>query len=332
MRPVQRAFQKRDVRFDHVQHHVHRACFVVAQHAVLFLQVVQIERQLCDWERKVSVVYWTMYGQTVRVIGPNSHQLRDKTVCLDLGKTRYVPASSSPRDGSTSAPVRMMFSRGGGFRPPRRAADPPLAPWLATPPSFATPTPQSPIPSIVPSPPLRPWFKSASNRVWKKETPSMPAMNMSLTTTENCWPFFKRASAPGAMNKKTSVGRDVYIRDWTGYRGVTCGKLTQGPVSIYHSTPVRVTSTGKQGRVIAPIAEAERGEMKKLTDPVRLVRDVAPVPEHAAALVDEKVRLHAFVFDVQNRKVRGDRGYVRIVKGVVEGGRHAVVEGVRPRG
>ena len=26
---------------------------------------------------------------------------------------------------------------------------------------------------------------------------------------------------------KVSVGRDVYIRDWTGYRVVTSGKLTQ---------------------------------------------------------------------------------------------------------
>ena len=46
---------------------------------------------ICGWgPRKGSVlsgtkchvlgVYWTMYGQTVRVIGLNSHQLRDKTV------------------------------------------------------------------------------------------------------------------------------------------------------------------------------------------------------------------------------------------------------------
>jgi hypothetical protein len=26
---------------------------------------------------------------------------------------------------------------------------------------------------------------------------------------------------PGTIEKKVSVGRDVYIRDWTGYRGVT---------------------------------------------------------------------------------------------------------------
>ena len=32
-------------------------------------------------------MYWTMYGQTVRVIGPNSHQLRYNSR-LDLGKVQ----------------------------------------------------------------------------------------------------------------------------------------------------------------------------------------------------------------------------------------------------
>ena len=36
-------------------------------------------------------VYWAMKGQTVTVIGPYSHQLRDKTVCLDLRNAQYVP-------------------------------------------------------------------------------------------------------------------------------------------------------------------------------------------------------------------------------------------------
>ena len=36
-------------------------------------------------------VYWTMYGQTVRVIGLNIHQLRGKTGRRDLGNAQYVP-------------------------------------------------------------------------------------------------------------------------------------------------------------------------------------------------------------------------------------------------
>ncbi len=41
-----------------------------------------------------------------------------------------------------------------------------------------------------------------------------------------------RRSRPGTINKKVSVGRDVYIRDWTGYRGVTSGKLAQYCVNL----------------------------------------------------------------------------------------------------
>ena len=43
--------------------------------------------------------------------------------------------------------------------------------------------------------------------------------------------------------KKVSVGRrKKCTRDWQGYRGVTSGKVTRGPVSFYHSAPVTVTA------------------------------------------------------------------------------------------
>eukprot|EP00982_Pelagococcus_subviridis_P002523 19226-Pelagococcus_subviridis.AAC.6 len=78
-----------------------------------------------------------------------------------------LSSSSSSRSGSISAPVRIKFRRNSLPPPP-------------------------------PPPPPRtndPTFRRLENSAWKNDTPSIPAMKMSLTTATNCSPVCSRSSA-----------------------------------------------------------------------------------------------------------------------------------------
>jgi hypothetical protein len=74
----------------------------------------------CAHERKVSVLYIAMYGQTVASFG--------KTVCQDLGNAQYVPVPALPGSGLSPPEPRARWTRLGIKRPQRTHP----GTWLST--------------------------------------------------------------------------------------------------------------------------------------------------------------------------------------------------------
>ena len=66
------------------------------------------EKWLTSCVGRVLDDVWT----TVTVIGPNSHQLRDKTVCLDLGKPQNVPQQTQRLERADAVKNQGQKTRG----------------------------------------------------------------------------------------------------------------------------------------------------------------------------------------------------------------------------